>query len=116
MMYSLSEIRLRNTLWLFEAFRQQVAPGNVVMRTPAFDSTRNTVTIKTALKVDAQGKAQDHGVAPSPRLQRRRLGRAQTGFQPHRAQSENRCAVRAALISGLGRFFQTLNCYELNSY
>ena len=31
-MSSLSEIRLRNTLWLFEAFRQQVAPGDVAVR------------------------------------------------------------------------------------
>lgn len=29
---SLNDIRLHNTLWLFEAFRQQVAPGDVAVR------------------------------------------------------------------------------------
>ena len=28
----LTDIRLQNTLWLFEAFRQQVAPGDVAVR------------------------------------------------------------------------------------
>ena len=32
MMSSLNEIRLHNTHWLFEAFRQQVAPGDVAVR------------------------------------------------------------------------------------
>jgi hypothetical protein len=32
MMSSLNEIRLHNTLWIFEAFRQQVAPGDVAVR------------------------------------------------------------------------------------
>lgn len=31
-MSSLSEIRMRNTLWLFKAFRQQIAPGDVAVR------------------------------------------------------------------------------------
>ena len=31
-MSSLNEIRLHNTRWLFEAFRQQVAPGDVAVR------------------------------------------------------------------------------------
>ena len=31
-MSGLNEIRLQNTLWLFEAFRQQVAPGDVAVR------------------------------------------------------------------------------------
>ena len=32
MMSGLNEIRLQNTHWLFEAFRQQVAPGDVAVR------------------------------------------------------------------------------------